>query len=219
MKASWMASTTAHAAAKIRWGRVAAKRRVLIAAAANLANRRERAVRDPLDMDDGARTQPEPAENRAECFDGSLASASSSLLVLDIDEVVDLLHVSHAPERIAEYEAAMLAGTRFPPVSVVRLLGRFYLADGHKRFSAYRALGGERIPVELWTVRRWLGDQARQLGAKTRSQLSILLRSPFDAGARSRARRLFWDSLGHWRRIAVSLATLRRRGREGRPSA
>ena len=156
---------------------------------------------------------PESPE-RARCFD--TARSAAPLLVLHIEDVVDLLHVSHAPERIAEYKEAMLEGARFPPVAVVRLFGRYYLADGHKRFSAYRDLGGVRLPVEVWGVGRWLGDQARQLARKTGSQVSVIARSPFDAAARSRARRMFWDSIGHWRRITLSLATLRRRRREDR---
>ena len=151
----------------------------------------------------------ETAERAPPCFD--TARTAAPLLVLDLAEVVDLLHVSHAPERIAEYKEAMRGGARFPPVAVVRLFGRFYLADGHKRFSAFRDLGGERFPVEVWGVRRWLGDQAGQLARKTRSQVAVIARTPFDAAARSRARRMFWDSIGHWRRIALSLATLRRR--------
>jgi hypothetical protein len=142
-----------------------------------------------------------------DCFDAALAGAPTRWL--DVAAVIDVLQVSHAPERIAEYRDAMRRGERFPPVSVVRLGGRFFIADGHKRFSAYKEMGAERILVEVWSLRRWLRDQGGQLGRKTRAQVAILVRSPFDASARARGRRLFWDSVGHWRRIATSLAALR----------
>ena len=154
------------------------------------------------------RADPNPGDD-GDCFDAALTAAPT--LWLNVADVVDLLHVPNAPERIAEYRAAMGRGERFPPVAVVRLFGRFYLADGHKRFTAFRALGRDRILVERWSTRRWLGDQARQLAGKTAAQCGALLRSPYDPAARGRVRRLFWDAVGHWRRIARSLASLPRR--------
>jgi hypothetical protein len=123
-----------------------------------------------------------------------------------VDAVVDLLEVTHAPERIAEYARAMRRGERFPPISVVRLGRWLFVADGHKRFSACRALGARHIPVEVWPVRRWLRDQREQLARKTWQQLRAVLLSGFDAGARADARRLIVDTRGHWWRILASFS-------------
>jgi hypothetical protein len=143
------------------------------------------------------------AREAAECFDTRLAE--NGTLTMRIEEVIDLLAVTHAQDRIEQYRRDMQAGARFPPVSVVRLAGRVFIADGHKRFQAFRALSDGDIPVEVWPRRRWLGDQWQQLRRKTRSQWSLLLRLPRDAAARTAARRLFWDTVGHWRRVLVSL--------------
>jgi|SRR5271166_3626970 len=126
-------------------------------------------------------------------------------LVLSVDKIIDPIHVTHAPERIEEYRDAMIAGDRFPPIAVVLFGGRYLVTDGHKRFSAYRALGTLEIEVEVWTKRRWLRDQFAQFRHKTGQQLRILLRSPFDPVARKQAHRLFWDTIGHWRRIVLSV--------------
>ena len=143
-----------------------------------------------------------------ECFDPALAAFPTRRV--PIDTVVDLLHVSHAPERIAAYRCAMERGERFPPISVVRIAGRLLIADGHKRFSAYRSLAATDIVVEVWTPRRWFRDQCGQFLRKSRQQWTLLLRSVHDRGARAQARRLFWDTIGHWRRVGLSLAGRRR---------
>jgi ATP-binding cassette, subfamily B, bacterial MsbA len=137
-----------------------------------------------------------------ECFDA--ARAQFPTRVVGLAQVVDLLPVTHAPERIAEYQAAMLRGERFPPIAVVRVGRRFLVADGHKRLSAYRQIADEPIAVEVWSVARWLRDQREQLVRKTRQQASLLRRSHRDPHARQEARRLALDTLGHWRRIALS---------------
>jgi hypothetical protein len=126
-------------------------------------------------------------------------------LVLSIDKIIDPIHVTHASQRIEDYRHAMLAGERFPPIAVVLFCGRYLVTDGHKRLSAYRALGVSEIEVEVWTKRRWLSDQFDQLRHKTGQQLRVIVRSPFDATARKQAHRLFWDTIGHWRRIVLSL--------------
>jgi len=135
-------------------------------------------------------------------------------------DVVDLLEVTHAPERVADYRRAMERGDRFPPIAAVRLGGRFLLADGHKRLSAVRALAEppETIPVEIWSVRRWLADQVGQLRRKTRRQVALLARSCVDPQARVEGTRLIADTVGHWRRITRSLV-LRRQRRRGQGSS
>lgn len=80
-----------------------------------------------------------------------------------VARVVDLLAVTHAPERVLEFRRAMLAGELFPPISVVAFAGRFVIADGHKRFAACRGLALEEIPVEVWPARRLTADLSRQL--------------------------------------------------------
>ena len=137
------------------------------------------------------------------CFDPT--RAEYPIRVLPIDAVIDLLSVSHAPERIAEYRAAMQRGDAFPPIAVVRFGTRYYVADGHKRLSAYRSLTSSPIVVEVWTRRRWLRDQWEQFSRKTRQQLDLVRRFSSDAEARRAARRLAIDTLEHWRRIARSL--------------
>jgi ParB-like nuclease family protein len=139
----------------------------------------------------------------ASCFDPALAEFPTQVLALD--RVVDLLHISHAPERITAYRQAMLHGARFPPIAVVRVAGRYMIADGHKRFSAYKSLPVTEILVEVWTTRRWLQDQWRQFAGKTAQQVRTLFRSPIDSTARRQARRLFWDTTGHWARITRSM--------------
>jgi len=139
-----------------------------------------------------------------DCFNPALAAFPTRRV--RIDQVVDLLPVSHAPERIAAYRHAMESGERFPPISVVRVAGRLLIADGHKRFSAYRSLPVTEIVVEVWTMRRWLRDQCGQFLRKTRQQWSLGWRSLRDPRARAQARRLFWDTIGHWRRMALSVA-------------
>jgi hypothetical protein len=163
----------------------------------------------------GSLPQPRPPEDARSwmtaCFDPALATAPTR--VVRVDAVVDLLEVTHLPERIIEYRQAMERGARFPPIAVVRVAGRFLVADGHKRLSAYKALPVDEIVVEVWTMRRWLHDQWRQLVHKTRQQWWLLWRSPVDRQARAQARRLFWDTVGHWKRVVSSLSRVWQRRR------
>lgn len=148
---------------------------------------------------------PETSSSRPRCFDASLAVFPTR--VIAVGRVIDLLAVPHgdAEERIEEFGRAMSRGDLFPPVAVVSLAGRLFLADGHKRLSACRSLGVTETVVEIWTARRWFLDQQRQLAKKTRQLLRLVGRSSFDASARSGLRRLALDTLGHWKRIAASL--------------
>jgi hypothetical protein len=119
-----------------------------------------------------------------------------------------LAGIPHAPDRIDAYRAAMARGERFPPVSVVRLFGRNFVCDGHKRLTAFRSFGSADVIVEVWPLGRWLADQARQArqnAAKNRRILSKVFRDP------SEATRLFMTTLLHWRRVALALAGRLRR--------
>ena len=149
------------------------------------------------------------------CFDPLRAQFPTR--VVPLERVVDLLPLTHAPERVAQYRTAMLRGDRFPPIAVVRLGGRYLVADGHKRLSAYQELRHDEIVVEVWTIGRWLRDQSQQFGRKTRHQVSVLRRSRTDPEARREARRLALDTIGHWRRVALSLRA-RLDGRAGIPA-
>lgn len=146
---------------------------------------------------------PEPREpvDLVACFDPERALLPARRV--PVARVVDLLAVPHAPERVAAYRAAMLAGERFPPISVLPFAGRFWIADGHKRWSAYRELGTAEVWVELWTARCWLRDQARQVagtGRRLGRALALLRVRPREGLALLAAAPL------HWWRVARSLA-------------
>lgn len=132
-----------------------------------------------------------------------------------VDQIIDLLAVSHAPDCIAAYRDAMAAGARFPPIAVLRWGARYLVADGHKRFSAYRALSAAPLPVEIWPLRRWLRDQWQQFQRKTRQQRRLLRGGARDAANRRAAHRLFWDTIGHWQRIGRSLGHVLRESTRG----
>ena len=122
-----------------------------------------------------------------------------------IHRIVDILHVTHAPDRIDEYRRAMLSGNRFPPISVIRMGRSFVITDGHKRFAACRAIGITTLDVELWTAGKLVADQIAQ--ARRYSRLWWRTLSGLHRGRR--ARRQAWalvkSTLFHWWRVAVSL--------------
>ena len=139
------------------------------------------------------------------------ARAAHPTRVLRVEEVVDLLELTHAHETIRVYRERMGAGDLFPPVSVIRLLGTWLVADGHERYVAWAGLGEEEILVEVWPLRRWLADQAGQAARNARKNGRIVARlfvDPRESG------RLALTTLEHWRRVARSLA--RRAGRGGK---
>lgn len=141
-----------------------------------------------------------------DCFDRS--KAEFKVLTVPIESVIDLLSNTHAPERIAEYRQAMDNGAAFPPLSTLRLGKRFVIADGHKRLSACKQRGMSHVMVEVWTIRRWLRDMGSQSVRKLRQVLVLTARSTVDRDSRKAAVRLYWDTVGHWKRIFTSLWTL-----------
>jgi hypothetical protein len=144
-------------------------------------------------------------------FDPGLATVPTRLVPLR--KVVDLLVVSNAPDRVAVYRAAMLAGDHFPPIAVLPLLGRFLVTDGHKRLAAYRELGQAEIVVEVWTVGRLLRDLWQQSRVQQRRVWSVLRRLPRENAARREAAAMARQEAAHWRRIARSLWANLRGGR------
>ena len=143
------------------------------------------------------------------CFDPSRAQFQTRMV--PAAQILDLFTTTHAPERIESYRQAMAAGELFPPISVIQVGGRFVIADGHKRFRACLALGLGQITVELWPISRLLADQYRQFRRKTRQITTVLTRATRDPDGRQNAHRLYWDTVGHWKRIALSAAAGGRR--------
>lgn len=141
-------------------------------------------------------------------FDSALAA--SPTIVVALSRIVDPLgRRPHDVPRIETYRRDMLAGARFPPISVVKWGSRFLVADGHKRLAAYAALRRPDARVELWTWGRWARDQGRQVMDNSRKNVRILRLSVTNPPA---ALRLIGSTLAHWRRVAEALAsTLRTR--------
>src|SRR5262249_36558478 len=158
-------------------------------------------IEDVLARAAAATAARRPAAPRTREFDPTLAEFRT--IELPCAVVVDLLPLTHAPDRVARYREQMEAGDRFPPISVIRLAGRYVIADGHKPFSAYRALGADRILVEVWPARRGLRDQWDQVVDNARKNGRILRLSVTDPPA---AWRLLCSTLLHWQRVAASLA-------------
>lgn len=140
------------------------------------------------------------------CFEWD--DRSMFVVTVKTSRVIDLLWATHVPERIEEYRLQMENGSRFPPVAVIRMAGRYFLADGHKRLSAYRQLGYPEIPVEVWGLSRWLKDQASQVRRSIRRAGTLAAGSLHDAESRKRARRHVQASWTHCKRIVLSARRL-----------
>jgi hypothetical protein len=136
-------------------------------------------------------------------FDPALAAYPTEVVALN--RVLDPLWITHAPDRVTAYRDAMLRGDRFPPISVMRAGRRRVVVDGHKRLSAYRALGRGDIRVEIWPLRQWLRDQWRQVVANAAKNRRILTLVFVD---HREAARLFRSTALHWRRVALCLIKL-----------
>lgn len=144
----------------------------------------------------------------ADPFDPSLARFPTRVVALE--RVLDLLHVSNAPDLVLQYRMAMERGARFPPVSVVAVLGRYVIGDGHKRFSAVRGLPVASVVVEVWPLWRLGADLLAQakitLHEWHRATVALLTRgSTRELGGLLRA------TVVHWWRIVRSVLTLPRR--------
>jgi len=153
-----------------------------------------------------ADTSPPSVRGDLDCFDRS--KAEFEVLTVPIDSVIDLLSNTHAADRIAEYRQAMDNGAAFPPVSTLRFGKRFVIADGHKRLSACKQRGMSHVMVEVWTIGRWLEDMGSQTARKLRQVVVLAVRSTVDRDSRKAAVRLWWDTVGHWKRIFTSLWAL-----------
>ncbi len=139
-------------------------------------------------------------------FDPS--GTSTPTQVVRVDQIVDLLNVSHAQPQIAAYRQAMLDGSKFPPISVFRLGRKFVITDGHKRFAAALNLGLSEMDVELWTVRDVAADLLAQLGRHCRAGWRAVT-GLFHGGEARREGAIFAAStVLHWRRMAASLWNL-----------
>jgi hypothetical protein len=57
-------------------------------------------------------------------------------------------------ERIRLFAELLDCDTRFPPIKVVRENGFFVLLDGQHRLEAHRQAGKERIPCEVWKIKK-----------------------------------------------------------------
>lgn len=128
--------------------------------------------------------------------------------MVPVSRVIDLLEVTHAPGRIAQYREAMARGERFAPVSVLQLGRWYFLADGHKRFTAYRFFGEEQILVELWTLQVWARDQYRQLKRDLGRAWAVFRRRNKDPRTPGDLRAFVRSRLRHWARIFHSLRTV-----------
>ena len=57
-------------------------------------------------------------------------------------------------ERIRLFAELLDCDTRFPPIKVVRENGFFVLLDGQHRLEAHRQAGKEKIPCEVWRIKK-----------------------------------------------------------------
>jgi hypothetical protein len=122
-----------------------------------------------------------------------------------VADIIDLLQVTHASDRIGDYAAAMRRGERLPPIAVFGRFGFWFVADGHKRLSAYRQFGQPWVLVECWPLGALLADLLRQAGKSWRRICAALAALPED---RQPAGLLLAHTLAHWSRLGRSLVCL-----------
>lgn len=146
----------------------------------------------------GRTTMTQPA---LDPFDPALAGAPTTVVALA--RIIDPLgRHPHDPSRVEAYRTAMRSGGHFPPISVVTWGSRYLVADGHKRFAAYAALGRPDIRVQVWSWGRWLRDQGRQARDNAGKNLRIVRLCVSDPPA---ALRLLSTTLRHWQRVGEAL--------------
>lgn len=133
------------------------------------------------------------------------ARAEHAVETVYVEQVIDPLRITHAPDCVAKYRAAMSRGDRFPPISVLRVGTRRVVVDGHKRFTAYQMLGHSQIVVEVWPLRQFLRDQWSQVVSNLEKNRRILYFAFVDP---PRAGRLMRSTLLHWKRVALCLMLL-----------
>ena len=125
--------------------------------------------------------------------------------VVPVGRVADLLSVTHDPRGIGAYRDAMRRGERFPPISVIPIAGRFVIADGHRRFQAWRELGAGEILVEVWPLHALVADLWQQHLRFMRGGSEAIRSLARGRVGRQEAGRFFRHLIDHWIRIARSL--------------
>jgi hypothetical protein len=144
-----------------------------------------------------------PLESQIRCF--AADPGTRRVREVRLEEVIDLLPLTHNESAVERYREAMLAGTRFPPIGVLPLFGRLVITDGHKRFQAAKPIATGPVPVDVWTWRRLAADQWRQARANAGKNARIvrqLFVDPRESFHLARATAL------HWGRVARCLLVL-----------
>ena len=109
-----------------------------------------RAVRQPIEEPpvDLPIIEPAPAVSEA-------VQPQARLTELPVDEIdINLgiqCRVRHCDKTIAEFAEQMLAGAKFPPITVYEVEGCRVLTDGHHRLLAARKAGLNSISAKIWT--------------------------------------------------------------------
>ena len=109
-----------------------------------------RAVRQPIEEPpvDLPIIEPAPAVSEA-------VQPQARLTELPVDEIdINLgiqCRVRHCDKTIAEFAEQMLAGAKFPPITVYEVEGCRVLTDGHHRLLAARKAGLKSISAKIWT--------------------------------------------------------------------
>jgi len=136
------------------------------------------------------------------CFDPKVTLAPTR--TVPVSRVIDLLVVTHATERVAEYRQAMLQGGSFPPISVLPLLGWFLVTDGHKRFTAYSSLGDPEILVQIWTLRRSLLHLGQQTLKEVTQGFRLISSLGRDPQAPTELKKFLGSRVRHYQRMGRS---------------
>jgi len=139
----------------------------------------------------------------SQCFDAR--QACSPTRVIPVSRVVDLLSITHAPERVETYRKAMLRGDLFPPISVLPLLGWYLVTDGHKRLTAFRPLGGSEVLVQEWTVWQGIAHLGRQTTKEAHQVWKLVSKLGRDPSAPAQLKKFMWSRALHYRRLGRSL--------------